>query len=229
MKRVLYIFTSLFFGILSFLLGYFIHAGNLYSLLGFSREVIQDGIHFEEKEDVLSINTELKPSVFAQELKPIFEKPVSMHIKKIDEAGNPLETKIVEADLIEIDVNSEGQMENPKDWNKAGWYKRSSLVGEEGNIIINGHYDDNYGRPAAFYNLKTVKDNDRVYLVDSFGRNFVYQVTETFYVSIYDDDRIAKVLESDGASLTLITCGGVWVPQEGTYNNRLVVKAKKME
>ena len=164
-----------------------------------------------------------KPSVFAEKLEPIYEVPVRIYVKK---QGS--DQKTIDAFLVPVSLTPDGELETPSDWSTVGWYERSAKVGEEGNTILNGHYDDSYGRPAAFYNLKSLKVNDTVYLVDSFGRNFYYQVTEIFYVSIYDKDRVAKVLESEGSSLTLVTCGGVWIASEGTYNNRLVIKARKV-
>lgn len=164
------------------------------------------------------------PSVFGSKIDPIYEIPIKMYAKK-----QGTEEKFLEAEVVEVGVKEGGQLEAPKEWNNAGWYNRSAKVGEPGNIIINGHYDNNYGQAAAFYDLKTLEINDRVYVVDSFGRYFAYQVTETFYVGISDKDRIDKLMESDGETLTLVTCGGVWVPSQGTYSNRLVVKAKKAD
>ncbi|MBD3365758.1 sortase [candidate division WWE3 bacterium] len=173
-------------------------------------------------------STEEKPSAFGSKLTPIYEDPVKIYAKKVDNDGKVSEKKLIEAALEKVDVNSAGQMQTPTEWSKAGWYRRSAKAGEEGNIVINGHYDNAQGLPAAFYNLKSLKVNDKVYLVDSFGRTFAYQITETFYVSIFDDDRVERVLKGEGVSLTLVTCGGVWVPAEGTYNNRFVVKAKRI-
>ena len=161
-------------------------------------------------------------SVFAEKLEPIYEVPMRIYAKKLGS-----DQKIIDASLVSVSLTPEGQLEAPLDWNTVGWYERSAKVGEEGNAILNGHYDDNYGRPAVLFNLKSLEVNDTVYLVDSFGRNFDYYVTEIFYVGIYDKNRIDKVLESEGSSLTLVTCGGVWMASEGTYNNRLVVKARR--
>jgi LPXTG-site transpeptidase (sortase) family protein len=130
-----------------------------------------------------------------------------------------------EISIFPLGVTAEGRLEVPENSMEGGWYYKSAKAGEEGNVLINAHYDDVHGRPAAFYNLKSVKVNDTVALVDSYDRQFPYRVTETYFISIYDEDRVEKLLESEGASLTLVTCGGFWLPGEGTYNQRLVVKA----
>ncbi len=154
-------------------------------------------------------------SAFAKNTAPIYANPSRLYSTAIS----------LDADIIPMGVNETGQLEAPKDWAVAGWYFKSGKVGEESNILINGHYDDNYGRPAAFWDLKSIKLGDRVYLVDSFGREFSYQVNSIFYVGINDADRMERVLEAEGSSLTLITCGGLWLSSVGTYDNRLVVKA----
>lgn len=184
------------------------------------RNSIKDPITSKESEKP----EEEPPSVFGAKLDPIYEVPNSLYATKKES-----DKKLIDVKVIKVGVETDGQLEAPEKWNEAGWYTGSAMVGEEGNTIINGHYDNNYGQPAAFYNLKSLEVNDKVYLVDSFGRTFAYQITENFYVGINDEDRIERLMESNGATLTLVTCGGVWDFSENTYNNRLVVKAKRAE
>ncbi len=161
-----------------------------------------------------------RPSVFEMDIKPIYEDPVKL---KIDSAKINLE-------IIRVGVEESGQLENPKDWNVGGWFSKSAKAGEPGNLIINAHYDNNYGQPAAFWQLKSVNVNDKVLLVDSLGRTYTYVVTESFYIEIDDPDRL-RIFDSskDVAEVTLITCGGVWDYGAGTYNKRLVVKGRLEE
>ncbi|HXK53018.1 MAG TPA: class F sortase [bacterium] len=130
--------------------------------------------------------------------------------------------------LVQVGVSSSGSMETPVDWNSGGWYSRSAKLGAFGNTIINAHYDNNFGAPAAFWRLQNVAVGDTVGVFDELGRRFDYVVSETFYVDIQDPERL-KIFDEPSAGkseLTLVTCGGVWVPSEGTYNKRLVVKAE---
>jgi LPXTG-site transpeptidase (sortase) family protein len=163
----------------------------------------------------VSVSTESAKSLFEAQTAPIYTPPMRLLFPKYN----------MDIPLLALGVDSVGQLEAPKLPNEGGWYYKSAKAGEEGNVLINAHYDDNQGRPAAFYNLKSVKVNDTVILVDSYDRQFPYRVTEIYYIGIYDEDRIEKLLESEGASLTLVTCGGFWLPGEGTYNQRLIVKA----
>lgn len=159
-------------------------------------------------------------SVFQSALHPIYGTPKRIVI-------NSLTLKI---DVISVGVDLSGYIETPKDWNVAGWYSESTRPGETGNMLIDGHYDDNYGRPAAFWKLKNLKTGDRVSILDSFGRSYDYSVVDSYYVDINDPERM-KVIEGpkDTPALTLITCGGVWMPGEHTYNKRLVISAELVQ
>ena len=167
-----------------------------------------------------SITTIPKKSIFAKDLKPLYETPKRLYF----------ESKKIDISLVEVGLESDGKLENPKKWDIGGWFHRSARPGEDGNIIINAHYDDNTGAPAAFWELKNVSTDDKVFLVDSLGKVYTYKVKDTFYVSISDPDRLRVFSDvQDKSELTLITCGGVWDPSEGTYNKRLVVKAELVQ
>lgn len=154
-------------------------------------------------------------SVFESKLKPVYSKATHVFV---DSAN-------VSADLIEVKRLDDGSLEAPHDWKVGGWYDNGARPGENGNLIINGHYDDNYGRPASFWSLKNVKLGDKVVVQDDFGKEYTYRVTDVYYVGIDDPDR-TKIYDNDKdkAEITLITCGGVWVPGISNYNKRLIVK-----
>ncbi len=166
-------------------------------------------------EQVVSSPTE---SPFAKKLLPIYSDPTSLVIENTN----------IKAVFIPLGLDLNGALETPKDWSVIGWYSESAKPGEQGNIIIDGHYDDSRGRPAAFWQLKNVKVGDKVSVKDTFGKVYNYKVTDTFFISINDPKRL-EIFDSptDGtAIMTLITCGGVWIPGKSTYAERLVVKAE---
>ena len=165
--------------------------------------------------DVLSIEGY---SVFKEISKPIYGFPKKIKIESID----------VNADIVAVSVDGDGHLESPEDWGVVGWYKGGAKPSEEGSLLLNAHYDDNYGRPAVFWKLKNIRVGDKVSVLDNYGRWFDYRVVDVYYVDINDPDR-AKVLDpnNEGKSMmTLITCGGVWSVQGGTYDKRLVVSAE---
>jgi hypothetical protein len=182
----------------------------------FSKNLI--GLSTKKQEVVLGAGD--KVSVFQTVLHPIYGTPQRI---LIDSLG-------LKIDIISVGVDVQGYLETPKDWNVAGWYKKSARPSETGNMLIDGHFDDNYGRPAAFWKLKSLITGDKVSILDSYGRTYNYSVVNSYFVNINDPERL-KVFESslDTPVLTLITCGGVWNPAKHTYNERLVVSAELVQ
>ena len=99
------------------------------------------------------------------------------------------------------------------------------MPGEAGNIIVVGHLDDNYGRPAAFYNIRQLSAGDVITVSDG-HRVFNYRVIGK--VSILDGTSEALQEDLGGPGLILVTCGGVWQPAIHSYSQRLLVKAVLM-
>lgn len=161
-----------------------------------------------------------EPSPFASLLDPLYQPPVRLLVEKLN----------ISAEIIPVTIEDGKYLETPKDWGQTGWFKRGAQAGQYGNLLLNGHYDTNLGGPAAFWELKNIEPGDKVVVEDRLGRTFSYTVLEKYYIDINDPDR-TKVFASDGnkKELTLITCGGVWLPGQGTYNQRLIVRGELLD
>ena len=145
--------------------------------------------------------TSRENSAFEKLLAPVLAKPVRLTI-------GALETTLK---VNPVGIENDGSLETPKNWNEAGWYKNGAMPGQIGNVLINAHYDNNLGRPAAFWQLKNIKIGDKVTMENEFDKVYTYEVTEFFYIDIRDPERLKIFNDIEGKStITLITCGGVW-------------------
>ncbi len=149
-------------------------------------------------------------------MKPMYAEPIKVSLDGKDFKN-----------VVDIGLDRAGLIEDPKEWNSVGWFTKSARVGEPGNLIVTGHYDDTLGQPAAFWQLKNVGVGDKVLVAGKLGNILSYSVTDSFYLDI-DDPRRLEVLKNDSSvsEMTLITCSGKWIASEGTYDKRLVVKAQ---
>jgi LPXTG-site transpeptidase (sortase) family protein len=176
-----------------------------------------ESVSVEPAELTVSADGVEEYSVFENLLEPLFYAPKTL---VIDTLG-------IRAEIISVTTQEGGFLETPTDWNQIGWYKRGALAGEEGNLLLNGHYDTNTGSAAALWELKNIAVGDKVVVEDRLGRTFTYTVLEKYYIDINDPDRTKVFQGSDNKRvLTLITCGGVWLPSQGTYNKRLIVRGE---
>lgn len=191
----------------------------LISFVGYILLAYQENIKQLPEKDVANAAELSQDSAFSQVIKPIYSDPVKLYTQN-------LKAKI-QLNLIDVGVAQDGSLETPKQWNMGGWFANSARPGEEGNMVINGHFDDNYGRPAAFWQLKNIKVGDIVFVQDLLNKVYPYKVTKSFYLSISDPERLKVLGKQEGKShLTMITCGGIWIPEKHTYSDRLVVIAE---
>lgn len=190
----------------------------LISFVGYIILAYQENASLKPEKDVANAAELSQNSAFSKAIQPIYADPVKLFTQN---------TKAkIQLNLIDVGVDKDGLLETPKQWNMGGWFANSARPGEQGNMVINGHYDDNFGRPAAFWQLKNIQVGDIVFVQDLLSKVYPYKVTKVFYLSISDPQRLKVLGKQEGKShLTLITCGGVWISGKNTYSDRLVVTA----
>ncbi|HEY3118805.1 MAG TPA: sortase [Chloroflexota bacterium] len=102
---------------------------------------------------------------------------------------------------------------------RVGHAEGTAGAGEKGNAVLMGHViSRTLGN--VFQHLDQLQPGDQVSLFSD-DREFVYQVTDVRAVSPSD---VSVVEPTDTASVTLITCTGVWLTDLQDYSQRLVVR-----
>jgi LPXTG-site transpeptidase (sortase) family protein len=128
-----------------------------------------------------------------------------------------------------LTLDSAGAMADPSTPNAVAWYDFSARPGQLGNVVFAGHVDyERYG-PAVFWRLRDLKPGDRVDVTLADGTVFNYEVASLNYY----DAATAPVKEITGPtpieSITLITCGGNFNRSNLSYNQRLIVRATRVD
>ncbi|MGO1165025.1 MAG: class F sortase [Janibacter sp.] len=146
--------------------------------------------------------------------------PESVHIPSLE----------VDASLLDLGLTKGGQLEVPTmaQADRPGWYEHSSVPGETGPAVIAGHVDSQTG-PAVFFELDTLQEDDTIRVDRSDGKTAVFAVTK---VAAYDKDEFptdAVYGSVAGQELRLITCGGDFEQDEGSYEQNVVVFAELRE
>lgn len=118
-----------------------------------------------------------------------------------------------------------GEMGVPDDVHVVGWFEPGYKVGEKGHAVLAGHVDSLSG-PAIFYDLKKVKAEDKITLLDNNGREMIFVIKK---IANYKTEEapIAEIFGySDKRMINLITCTGVFNRNIGSHEERLVVSAE---
>jgi LPXTG-site transpeptidase (sortase) family protein len=146
----------------------------------------------------------------------------------------------IEAPVSRTTVPESGAMPDPTGYFNAVWYDFSQFdhyggYANAGNLILSGHVDcahcvgDPNGKTgtsgyAVFWNIRNLKEGDTAQYKTAEGEVINYVVVSSEALSVSSD--WDKIVASDTADMTLITCTGTF--SGGEYNQRHVVALKKV-
>ncbi len=128
----------------------------------------------------------------------------------------------------QVGVNAEGQLDVPGNVFDTAWYKESAIPGTlGGSTVIDGHVSGPTQK-GAFYNLKNVKDGDKITIEKGNGNKINYKVkkVEIVETSKVDMANILVPLTPGSHGLNLISCTGKYNEQSKDFEQRVLVFAK---
>ena len=121
-----------------------------------------------------------------------------------------------------LGVTSFGTAQVPDNTVQPGWFNLGPTPGQIGSAVILGHVDSAAGE-GIFFTLRTLTAGDQVYvlLADGDTARFAVDSVDSYVRTAFPADR---VYSSHGSSaLQLVTCGGVFDHQTGSYLSNIVV------
>jgi len=152
-------------------------------------------------------------SVPAGQIQIVDPTPVRLVISAID----------VDARIEARGLDANRALATPKDFHDVAWYKLGPKPGDPGNAVMNGHVNWWTG-DAVFTHLSRLRTGDVIRVVRADGGVVVFKVTGKETVEA--NARVASLFApSTQATLTLITCTGIWNPLTQSDTQRLLVSA----
>ena len=143
-------------------------------------------------------------------------------------AGVRIPSLGVESDLLHTGVRPDGTAEVPEEFDIASWYDEGGRTGENRPTVLLGHVDSADG-PGVFAHIDELGDGDPIEVTDAEGEVHAYGVVDV-QVYPYDGFPTFDVFGSTGTdTLRLVTCTGAFDPDEGSYEDNLVVFAENTE
>ncbi|ROT32364.1 class F sortase [Micromonospora sp. HM5-17] len=133
----------------------------------------------------------------------------------------------VAAAVIPVGVDPDGMVEVPPldKAQLAGWYEPGPSPGETGNSVIVGHVDSKELGPAVFYRLGSLRAGDRIEVTRQDGRTAVFLVDSVRSYPKEDFPTDLVYGPSPVPGLRLVTCGGDFDEQTGSYPDNIVAFA----
>jgi len=131
----------------------------------------------------------------------------------------------VDAPFEEKGLNADASMEDPSGREAVAWYPFKSLPNGGENIFLAGHLQLG-GSPAVFWNVPDLQAGDRL-IIWADGVEFHYSVISNELWS-KTDSLYAVNDPVDSEVVTLMTCGGDFIPETGDYTHRWIVRAARI-
>lgn len=134
----------------------------------------------------------------------------------------------IDSPLVELGRNPDGSVEVPSlddPEARPGWYRDSPTPGSLGPAIILGHVDSRRYGPGVFYHLADLRPGDQVDVSRADGTVARFAVDGVQEVAKRDFPTLAVYGNLDHAGLRLITCGGEFDPDAGSYESNIIVFA----
>ena len=139
-------------------------------------------------------------------------KPVHIRAESID----------LDADIIELGLTENQEIEVPKKYDIVGWYKYGPTPGELGPSVVLGHVAAEVG-PGVFGYLRLLEPGDLIEVDREDGTTVIFRVDK---LATYPQNNFPTSLvygDIDYAGLRLITCTGVFNEKDKTFSSNLIV------
>lgn len=170
-------------------------------------------------------------TVFDSTLTPD-EKPVSADGEYPVPADQPRKITIgsigAQGFIQRVGKDKKGDIAVPTNIHYGGWYVNSAKPGDSGLSIIDGHVGGRYSS-AIFAKLARVQKDDTIQI--EFGDRSIrsFQVIDKRELPKAEAAGfLLKKQEDINQQLNLITCGGAFNKKLSTYNNRIILVAKRI-
>ncbi len=174
---------------------------------------------------------ESSPAADATE--PIIDVAVrdaSLESNRAPDLADPSQLRIpslgIDAAVNAVGVEPDGSMVIPREVAEVGWYQYGPEPGaEQGNAVLAGHVDTAEQGPGALFPMRNIEPGALVEVVDDTGTVHQYEVQGKEAI-VKGDLPVDEIFARDGAHvLVIVTCGGPFIPERGSYLENLVVTA----
>ena len=134
----------------------------------------------------------------------------------------------VDTEIDPVGVQADGQMALPADVDRVGWYRFGPAPGADGSAVIAGHVDDRVQGLGAMAPLREAAAGQEVQITDEAGTTTRWRVLsrELIQKQVLPLDRLFA--RAGPPRLTLITCGGPFLPEFRSYRDNVVVVAERL-
>lgn len=174
----------------------------------------------EAKEQSAQVDSQVAQATPVQQVAMHNETPVSQPAQPITKP-NSVTFAGVDSEIVDVGLTPDGAIDVPAI--RVGRWNGSAVPGGVGAVFLDGH------TPGIFSNLSQLQVGSVVTIVYN-QQTFTYRVvaTETVPLAAVDMQKALSVQAGTANGLTMMTCAGTYIPEQQTYDKRLIVYAAQV-
>jgi hypothetical protein len=134
----------------------------------------------------------------------------------------------VDAPVDPVGVEPDGRMTLPDLVDRVGWYRFGPVPAEPGSAVIAGHVDDRDQGLGALAPLRETAVGDEVVVTDAAGTSTRWRVVSRELIHKQALPMDVLFAREGPPRLTLVTCGGPFLPEFDSYRDNVVVVAEAL-
>lgn len=131
----------------------------------------------------------------------------------------------IDAPVDPVGIEPNGEMEIPDDVARTGWFEPGVRPGHNGTAVLAGHVDSRAQGRGAFYQLRELAVDDLIVVTGEDGEAHSWRVVGRTSYGKTDIPLEDIFVQSGEPRLALITCGGPFDREAGSYEQNVVVYA----
>lgn len=168
----------------------------------------------------------LASSIVPATTKPVVTE-VAQYIVAPDKPRYLMIPKVgVDARIISVGLDDQGALKTPANIYDTAWFNQSSLPGQTGAMLIDGHVSS-WKAHGVFFNIKNLVVGDVIKIQRGDDTVFKYEVVKVQFYDADNVDMVAATMSADAnrPGLNLITCTGDIIAGTYLFTQRVVVFA----
>ena len=140
---------------------------------------------------------------------------------------------VTDTRIYPVNLSANNMLTYASNIHDVGWYQKSNTPGNGGVVLLNGH-TKGLSQNGPLLKLSSLKKGDKIMVKRGDGMLFTYAVDDIQTFTTDEFSTTAPSLmntapENGKEALNIVVDAGTWIPKQGRFNQRLLVRSSLVD